>query len=67
MAPLMEIDPADWDLTFAVNVRAMLVTTQVSGQSDDPERPRHDHQHGQHGWQGRRPQPGSLRGVEGRR
>ncbi len=30
MAPLLEIDPADWDLTFAVNVRAMLVTIQVA-------------------------------------
>ena len=33
MAPLMEIDIADWDLIFAVNVRAMLVTTQVAAQA----------------------------------
>ena len=33
MAPLMEIDPADWDLTFAVNVRAMLVTIQVAAKA----------------------------------
>ena len=26
---LLELDPADWDEVFAVNVRAMLVTTQV--------------------------------------
>jgi 3-oxoacyl-[acyl-carrier protein] reductase len=30
MAPLLEIDPSDWDLTFAVNVRAMLVTIQAA-------------------------------------
>ena len=30
MAPLLEIDPADWDFTFAVNVRAMLLTIQVA-------------------------------------
>jgi len=36
MAPLMEIDPADWDLTFAVNVRAMLVTTQVAAKAMIP-------------------------------
>jgi NAD(P)-dependent dehydrogenase (short-subunit alcohol dehydrogenase family) len=33
MAPLLEIDPADWDLTFAVNVRAMLVTIQVAAKT----------------------------------
>ncbi|HEX3088390.1 MAG TPA: SDR family NAD(P)-dependent oxidoreductase [Ilumatobacteraceae bacterium] len=33
MAPLMEIDPADWDHTFAVNVRAMLVTIQVAAKT----------------------------------
>ena len=33
MAPLLEIDPADWDLTFAVNVRAMLVTIQVAARA----------------------------------
>jgi 3-oxoacyl-[acyl-carrier protein] reductase len=33
MAPLLEIDPADWDLTFAVNVRAMLVTIQVAART----------------------------------
>jgi len=36
MAPLMEIDPADWDLTFTVNVRAMLVTTQVAAKAMIP-------------------------------
>lgn len=36
MAPLLEIDPADWDLTFAVNVRAMLVTTQVAAKAMIP-------------------------------
>ena len=36
MAPLLEIDPADWDLTFAVNVRAMLVTTQVAARAMIP-------------------------------
>jgi len=30
MAPLLEIDPADWDSTFAVNVRAMLLTIQAA-------------------------------------
>ena len=30
MAPLLEISVEDWDETFAVNVRAMLVTTQVA-------------------------------------
>ncbi|MBB3676008.1 SDR family NAD(P)-dependent oxidoreductase [Modestobacter versicolor] len=29
-APLLEIDPAEWDEVFAVNARAMLVTTQVA-------------------------------------
>jgi 3-oxoacyl-[acyl-carrier protein] reductase len=33
MAPLLEIDPADWDQTFAVNVRAMLVTIQVAAKT----------------------------------
>lgn len=33
MAPLLEIDPADWDLTFAVNVRAMLVTIQLAAKA----------------------------------
>ena len=37
MAPLLEIDPADWDLTFAVNVRAMLVTTQVAAAAMIPQ------------------------------
>lgn len=36
MAPLMEISPADWDLTFAVNVRAMLVTIQVAAKAMIP-------------------------------
>lgn len=36
MAPLLEIDPADWDLTFAVNVRSMLVTTQVAAKAMIP-------------------------------
>jgi NAD(P)-dependent dehydrogenase (short-subunit alcohol dehydrogenase family) len=36
MAPLMEIDPADWDLTFAVNVRAMLITIQVAAKAMIP-------------------------------
>ena len=30
MAPLLEINVDDWDLTFDVNVRAMLLTTQVA-------------------------------------
>lgn len=29
-SPLLDIDIEDWDLTFDVNVRAMLVTTQVA-------------------------------------
>ena len=33
MAPLLEIDPVDWDLTFAVNVRAMLITIQVAAKA----------------------------------
>jgi NAD(P)-dependent dehydrogenase (short-subunit alcohol dehydrogenase family) len=33
MAPLVEIDVTDWDFTFAVNVRAMLITTQVAARS----------------------------------
>ena len=36
MAPLLEIDPADWDLTFAINVRAMLVTIQVAAKAMIP-------------------------------
>ncbi len=36
MAPLLEIDPADWDMTFAVNVRAMLVTIQVAAKAMIP-------------------------------
>lgn len=36
MAPLLEIDPADWDLTFAVNVRAMLVTIQLAAKAMIP-------------------------------
>jgi 3-oxoacyl-[acyl-carrier protein] reductase len=30
MAPLLEISVDDWDLTFDINVRAMLLTTQVA-------------------------------------
>ncbi|MGY1839936.1 MULTISPECIES: SDR family NAD(P)-dependent oxidoreductase [unclassified Modestobacter] len=30
LAPLLDIDPAAWDEVFAVNTRAMLVTTQVA-------------------------------------
>ncbi len=33
MAPLLDIDPAEWDATFAINARAMLVTTQVAARS----------------------------------
>ena len=33
MAPLLDITVADWDATFDVNVRAMLVTTQVAARS----------------------------------
>ena len=36
IAPLMEIDPADWDLTFAINVRAMLVTIQAAAKAMIP-------------------------------
>jgi NAD(P)-dependent dehydrogenase (short-subunit alcohol dehydrogenase family) len=36
MAPLLDIDPADWDLTFAVNVRAMLLTIQVAAKAMIP-------------------------------
>ena len=36
MAPLLEIDPADWDFTFAVNVRAMLVTIQLAAKAMIP-------------------------------
>jgi NAD(P)-dependent dehydrogenase (short-subunit alcohol dehydrogenase family) len=36
MAPLLEIDPADWDVTFAVNVRAMLVTIQLAAKAMIP-------------------------------
>ena len=36
MAPLLEIDPADWDVTFAVNVRAMLITTQLAAKAMIP-------------------------------
>ena len=36
MAPLLDIDVADWDMTFAVNVRAMLVTTQVAARAMIP-------------------------------
>ncbi len=67
MAPLLEIDPADWDLTFDVNVRAMLLTIQVAAKAMIPNGRRHDHQHGQHGRQDRRAEPGPLRRVEGRR
>jgi NAD(P)-dependent dehydrogenase (short-subunit alcohol dehydrogenase family) len=30
MAPLLEIEPEDWDRTFAVNVRSMLLTIQAA-------------------------------------
>jgi NAD(P)-dependent dehydrogenase (short-subunit alcohol dehydrogenase family) len=33
IAPLLDIDIADWDLTFAVNVRAMLITIQVAAKA----------------------------------
>ena len=33
MAPLLDITVDDWDLTFDVNVRAMLLTTQVAGRA----------------------------------
>jgi 3-oxoacyl-[acyl-carrier protein] reductase len=33
MAPLLDITVDDWDLTFDVNVRAMLLTTQVAARS----------------------------------
>ena len=36
IAPLLEIDPADWDLTFAVNVRAMLITIQLAAKAMIP-------------------------------
>ena len=36
MAPLLEIDPKDWDLTFAVNVRAMLITIQLAAKAMIP-------------------------------
>jgi 3-oxoacyl-[acyl-carrier protein] reductase len=36
MAPLLEIEPADWDLTFAVNVRAMLITIQLAAKAMIP-------------------------------
>ena len=36
MAPLLEIDPADWDETFAVNVRAMLITIQLAAKAMIP-------------------------------
>lgn len=32
-APLLDIDVADWDTTFAINARAMLVTTQVAARA----------------------------------
>ena len=37
--PLLELDPAEWDEVFAVNVRAMLVTTQVAARSMIAARP----------------------------
>jgi NAD(P)-dependent dehydrogenase (short-subunit alcohol dehydrogenase family) len=33
MAPLLEIEVADWDRTFDINVRAMLLTTQVAAKA----------------------------------
>ncbi len=33
MAPLLEISVEDWDLTFDINARAMLVTTQVAARA----------------------------------
>jgi NAD(P)-dependent dehydrogenase (short-subunit alcohol dehydrogenase family) len=33
MAPLLDIDVDDWDTTFAINARAMLVTTQVAARA----------------------------------
>ena len=33
MAPLLEISVEDWDRTFAVNVRSMLLTTQVAAKA----------------------------------
>ena len=37
-APLLDITVEDWDLTFDVNVRAMLLTTQVAATRDDRRR-----------------------------
>ena len=53
MAPLLDITVDDWDLTFDVNVRAMLVTIQVAGKAMIPNGRGSDRQHGQHGRQGR--------------
>ncbi|MEQ1701369.1 MAG: SDR family NAD(P)-dependent oxidoreductase [Ilumatobacteraceae bacterium] len=33
MAPLLEIEVDDWDRTFAINTRAMLLTTQVAAKA----------------------------------
>ena len=32
-APLLEIDPEQWDRTFAINTRSMLLTTQVAARA----------------------------------
>jgi NAD(P)-dependent dehydrogenase (short-subunit alcohol dehydrogenase family) len=33
MAPILDMTIENWDLTFAVNIRAMFVTTQIAGRS----------------------------------
>ena len=45
---LLEIDVADWDRTFDINVRSMLLTTQAAVPHPRRRR-REDRQHGQHG------------------
>ena len=53
MAPLLEIDVDDWDRTFDVNVRSMLLHDPGGGAVHAGRRRREDREHGQHGRQAR--------------
>ena len=77
ITPLLDITVDEWDLVMDVNARSMLVATQVAARSmiaaarrrrrSSGRDRRQDHQHGEHGRQAGRRQPGPLRRVEGRR
>ena len=76
ITPLLDITVDEWDLVMDVNARSMLVATQVAARAMIAAAApgpgfrrdhRQGHQHGEHGRQARRGQPGALRRVQGRR